>query len=157
MDVAERDVLRSRRDRLRRCDVRAADVQLPLGAPDLHAAHHEVGDEQRDEIRPRSRDERGVERRAQGGDAFGVLAVPLARVTHEVDHATLPQERETADERGHAELSGPEDAALVGPPDRPDQMDASALVPHQWRERVEQLGGIVIAGHRDDGPPLREA
>src|SRR5262249_29489244 len=75
---------------------------------------------------------------------------------HEVDDPTLPEEREAAHERRHAELVGSEDPALLRPADAADEMDPAALLTDQRRERVEQLGGIVVAGDRDDRPPLGE-
>jgi hypothetical protein len=134
----------------------ATYAPLALGPADLHAPDHEVRHQHRDEVRAGAGHERSVERRAEPGDPIRVLAVPLAGVPHEVDDPAFAEERQTADERGHAELVGAEDAALLGPADAADQMDAAALPADQRRDRVEQLGGVVVAGDRDDRPALGE-
>ena len=46
--------------------------------------------------------------------------------------------------------------ASAGPADGPDQVDASALIAHQRREGVEQLGGIMIPGNGDNRAILGE-
>ena len=45
-----------------------------------------------------------------------------------------------ADDGGNPELVRSEESTVVGPPDRADEVDATALVAEEGCQRVEQIG-----------------
>ena len=93
-----------------------------------------------------------------GGDRRHLLRVgpvPLARFQHEIDDATLSQEREPRHHGGDAEFIGPEQPAGVWRLHVPIRCTPRGL--QQRRECVEQFGGSWLPATATTGRSCGEA